>query len=575
MARWVDECARLTQPDRVVWCDGSEEEYRRFVGEMVRDGTFHALDPAQFPGCYLYRSHPSDVARTEHLTFICTGKEEDAGPTNNWMSPAQAEEKVGPILRGCMKGRTLYVVPYLLGPADSPHSKVGVQVTDSLYVVVNLRLMTRMGSVALDRLGASDDFVRGLHSLGDLSPDRRFICHFPERKLIWSVGTGYGGNALLPKKCFSLRIAGWLARQEGWMAEHMLIMGIEDPAGEVTYIAAAFPSACGKSNLAMLVPPASQKGWKVWTVGDDIAWMHLGPDGRLYAVNPEAGFFAVAPGTSSRTNPNMMATVRRNAIFSNVALAPGSLPWWEGMDGPVPESAIDWRGRPWKPGGEKAAHPNARMTAPARQCPCISPRFDDPQGVPISAILFGARRSRLAPLVYQTFDWTHGVYVGASMASETTAAAAHNVGVMRRDPMAMIPFCGYNMADYFRHWLDMGKRGGNLPSVFHVNWFRVGEDDKFLWPGFGENLRVLRWVIDRVRGRGGADRTPIGYVPSRGAIDLSGLDLPAGVMDELCAVDREEWKAGLKEQEAFFGKFGDRFPAELKEEHAKLSRRLS
>ncbi len=574
MAGWVDECARLTRPDRVVWCDGSEDEHRRLTEEAYRTGTLLELDPKRWPGCALHRSHPSDVARTEHLTFICTERQEDAGPTNNWMSPAEAEERVGALFKGCMKGRTLYVVPYLMGPPGSPHSKVGVEITDSLYVVLNLRIMTRMGRVALDHPGAAGDFVRGLHSLGDLSPERRFVCHFPERNLIWSVGSGYGGNALLPKKCFALRIASWLARNEGWMAEHMLILGIESPEGDTTYMAAAFPSACGKTNLAMLVPPASQEGWKVWTVGDDIAWMRFGPDGRLWAVNPEAGFFAVAPGTSSRTNPNMMATIRRNTLFTNVALTPDGVPWWEGMDGPAPERAVDWQGRPWTPGGGKAAHPNARFTAPARQCPGISPKIDDPQGVPISAILFGGRRGRVAPLVFEAFDWRHGVFVGATMGSETTAAAAGEVGVVRRDPMAMLPFCGYNMADYFRHWLRIGNRSDEAPAIFHVNWFQVDEAGNYLWPGFGENIRVLRWILARARGEGDARRTPIGYVPTPGSLDLSGLQLRPGALDRLLSVDREAWTRELADQESFFQKFGDRLPPELWDEHDRLALRL-
>ncbi len=571
---WVDECARLTQPDRVVWCDGSESEYTRLTEEMSRDGTLVRLDPQTYPGCFLHRSHPSDVARSENLTFICTRSRDEAGPTNNWMSPREAEERVGPLFRGCMKGRTLYVVPYLMGPAGSPYSKMGVELTDSAYVAASLRIMTRMGRVALDRLEASPDFVRGLHSLGDLSPERRFICHFPEQKLIWSIGSGYGGNALLPKKCFALRIASWMARQEGWLAEHMLILGLEDPKGNITYIAAAFPSACGKTNLAMLVPPASQPGWKVWTVGDDIAWMHFGPDGRLYAINPEAGFFAVAPGTSARTNPNMMATIGRNTIYTNVALRPDGTPWWEGMDGPVPGRAVDWQGRPWAPGAGKAAHPNSRFTAPAQQCPGISPRFDDPSGVPISAIIFGGRRGRVAPLVYEAFDWRHGVFVGAAMGSETTAAATGQVGLVRRDPMAMIPFCGYNMGDYFRHWLKMGTVSDEAPSIFHVNWFQTDAGGNYLWPGFGENIRVLRWILGRCRGEAEAVRSPIGYLPTRTSLDVSGLRLADGALDSLLSVDPGLWKAELEDQAQFFKRFGDRLPAEMWDEHDRLRLRL-
>ena len=565
----------MTRPDRVVWCDGGEEEYRGLVDEMVRTGTLIPLNPDAYPGCYLHRSHPSDVARSEQLTFICTESAEDAGPTNNWMSPAEAESRVGPLFRDCMRGRTLYVVPYLMGPVGSPYAKVGIEITDSPYVAASLRIMTRMGRVALEALGTSDDFARGLHSLGDLSPDRRYILHFPERRLVWSIGSGYGGNALLPKKCFALRLASWMARHEGWMAEHMLILGLEDPAGEVTYLVAAFPSACGKTNLAMLVPPASQPGWKVWTVGDDIAWMHFGRDGRLYAINPENGFFAVAPGTNTRTNPRMMATIRRNTIFTNVALKEDGTPWWEGMDGPVPERCWDWQGRPWTPAsGTPAAHPNSRFTAPASQCPGLSPRFDDPNGVPVSAILFGGRRARVAPLVLESFDWRHGVFLGASMGSETTAAATGQVGVVRRDPMAMLPFCGYNMADYFRHWLRMGTRSDEAPPIFQVNWFRTDETGRFLWPGFGENLRVLRWILGRSRGEAPAVRTPIGYVPPADGIDRTGLDLPPGTMERLLAVDRDAWRAELEDQERFFRRFGARLPREMWDEHERLRRRL-
>jgi phosphoenolpyruvate carboxykinase (GTP) len=576
LSSWVDECARLTRPDRVLWCDGSQAEYDRLVASMLADGTLHGLDPKAFPGCALHRSHPSDTARTEHLTFICTERAEDAGPTNNWMSPAEAETRVRPLFEGCMKGRSMYVVPYLLGPPGSSFGRVGVQVTDSPYVVVNLRIMTRMGVPALECLREGGDFTRGLHSVGDLSAERRFICHFPERNAIWSVGSGYGGNALLSKKCFALRIASWLGSREGWLAEHMLILGLEDPQGEVTYMAAAFPSACGKSNLAMLLPPASQRGWKVWTVGDDIAWMRFGSDGRLYAVNPEAGFFAVAPGTSSKTNPNMAATIRRNTIYTNVAMTPERAPWWEGADGPPPASATDWKGRPWTPASpEQAAHPNSRFTAPARQCPSISPRLDDPAGVPISAIIFGGRRAAVAPLVYETFDWRHGVFVGATMGSETTAAATGQVGVVRRDPMAMRPFCGYNMADYFRHWLQFGARRDEAPAIFHVNWFQVDAGGSYLWPGFGENLRVLRWILARTRGQADARRTAIGYVPSPGALDLEGLDLPPSRVDALLRVDAGAWEKEIEDTGRFFDSFGDRLPPELRAEHDRLRHRLA
>ncbi|HYE98261.1 MAG TPA: phosphoenolpyruvate carboxykinase (GTP) [Planctomycetota bacterium] len=574
LAEWVEEVARSTRPAAVVWCDGSDEEARRLVEQMSADGTLRPLDAAAFPGCYLHRSHPSDVARSEHLTFICTERAEDAGPTNNWMSPAEAEQRVRPLFEGAMQGRTMYVVPYLLGPAGSPYARAGVEVTDSPYVALSLRIMTRVGGPALERIAATGDFVRGLHSLGDLDPKRRFVCHFPERKTIWSIGSGYGGNALLPKKCHALRIASWVASREGWLAEHMLIVGIEEPSGETSYVAAAFPSASGKTNLAMLVPPESYKGWKIRTVGDDIAWLNWGADGRLYAVNPEAGFFAVAPGTSEKTNANMMATVRRDTIFTNVAVTPDNRPWWEGM-GPPPAEALDWQGRPWKPGGpDKAAHPNSRFTTPARNCPVISPLWEEPAGVPISAILFGGRRAKVVPLAVEAFDWRHGVFMGASMGSETTAAAVGQVGVVRRDPMAMLPFCGYNMGDYFRHWLEMGKRSDEAPGLFQVNWFRTGADGSYLWPGFGDNLRVLKWILDRVRGRVGAVRTPVGYVPSADDLDLRGLPAPRERVEAALRVDPAEWEPELAEMEAFFQKFGDRLPQELWAELTSLKARL-
>ena len=571
---WVEDVAQMTQPDRIVWCNGSEDEYHALIEQMLREGTLLRLNERKYPNCYLHRSHPTDVARTEHLTFICTPKPEDAGPTNNWMSPEEARERVGSLFRGCMRGRTMYVVPYLMGPPGSPFSEVGVEVTDSPYVVANMRIMTRMGTIALEHLGDSDRFVRGLHSLGDLSPERRYICHFPEERMIWSIGSGYGGNALLGKKCHSLRIASVEARDEGWLAEHMLIIGVEDPEGRVTYLAGAFPSACGKTNLAMLVPPPALSRYKVWTVGDDIAWLRFGPDGRLWAVNPETGFFGVAPGTSMRTNPNAMIALSRNSIFTNVALTLDGTPWWEGMSDP-PEYAYDWQGRPWTPtSGRPAAHPNARYTAPARQCPSISPHWEDPQGVPISAILFGGRRARVAPLVYEAFDWTHGVFVGASMASETTAAAVGEVGVVRRDPMAMLPFCGYNMADYFRHWLRMGARSSKMPRIFHVNWFRTDANGRFLWPGFGENLRVLKWIIERVNGGGEAEETPIGYVPTPDALDLDGLALSKETLRELLRVDPHDWRREAEAIAEFFYQFGDRLPEELWHEHRRLLRRL-
>jgi phosphoenolpyruvate carboxykinase (GTP) len=575
LERWVDEVARLTRPTDVHWCDGSDAEYRRLVDEMLAAGTLIELNQQKYPGCYLHRSHPSDVARTEHLTFVCTAKKEDSGPNNNWMPPAEAKAKVGALFAGSMKGRTLYVGPYLMGPASSPYSQLGVEITDSPYVVVSMHIMTRMGRIALERLGASDNFVKGLHSLGDLSPERRFILHFPEERLIWSIGSGYGGNALLGKKCFALRIGSYMAREESWLAEHMLIIGVEEPSGRTTYIAGAFPSACGKTNLAMLIPPESQKGYKVWTVGDDIAWMHVDAEGRLRAINPEAGFFGVAPGTNRKTNPNVMATVDRNSLFTNVAMTRERTPYWEGMDGGPPPEALDWQGKSWTPQSPtKAAHPNARFTTPARQCPSISAEWENPAGVPISAILFGGRRANLVPLVYQSFNWQHGVFLGATMASETTAAATGAVGVVRRDPMAMLPFCGYNMGDYFGHWLRMGARLAKPPQIFRVNWFRTSADGKYLWPGFGENLRVLRWVVARAHGEVGAVETPIGQLPRPTDIDVSGIDVSPAVLQELLAIDREGWRRASDGQREFFTQFGDRLPREIWQEHEALVRRL-
>ena len=574
LERWVDDVAHMTRPEKVMWCDGSEAEYQGLVEHMLGDGTLLPLNQRTYPDCYLHRSHPSDVARTEHLTFICTPERDDAGPTNNWMAPQEARDKVGKLFEGSMRGRTMYVVPYIMGPVASPYSKVGVELTDNPYVAASMRIMTRMGKVAMDRLGTSDDFVPGLHSIGDLSPDRRFILHFPEERLIWSIGSGYGGNALLGKKCLALRIASAMGCDQGWMAEHMLILGLEDPSGEVTYMAAAFPSACGKTNLAMLVSPLEHLGYRVWTVGEDIAWMQKGPDGRLWAINPEAGFFGVAPGTSSKTNPNMMAAIRRNSIFTNVAVTADGEPWWEGMDGPVPSQLTDWRGNAWSPGKEKAAHPNSRFTTPAAQCPSIAPRWEDPQGVPISAIIFGGRRARVAPLVYQSLNWQHGVFVGASMASETTAAATGAVGVVRHDPMAMLPFCGYNMADYFRHWLTMGQSIPHPPAIFHVNWFRTDAQGNFLWPGFGQNVRVLKWILERVRGGGKAVESAIGVIPTPDGLERDGLDLPTSVVEELLRVDRADWENEVASQRKFFEQFGARLPQQIREEHEALARRL-
>ena len=574
LVSWVEECERLCTPDAVVWCDGSEEEKDRLTRLALEAGELIALDQNRMPGCYLHRSHPSDVARTEKLTFICCPKREDAGPTNNWMAPDEAYRRLGAIFRGSMRGRTMYVVPFLMGPPESPFSKVGVELTDSIYVALSMRLMTRMGRVALDHLGASDDFTRGLHARGDLSEDRRFICHFPQDNTIWSVGSGYGGNALLSKKCLALRLASARGRQEGWLAEHMLIVGVQDPEGRITWICGAFPSACGKTNLAMLVPPAQLAGWRIWTVGDDIAWLRPGDDGRLYAVNPEAGFFGVAPGTGPSSNPNAVRMLGRDALFTNVALKPDGTVWWEGLEEP-PASCLDWQGRPWSPGsGRLAAHPNSRFTVSIRQSPTFAEEWNNPQGVPVSAILFGARRANVVPLVYESFDWQHGTYLGATMASETTAAATGKVGVVRRDPFAMLPFCGYNMGDYMGHWLSIGRRLTRPPRVFRLNWFQRGDDGRFLWPGFGQNLRVLQWIIDRCRGAGGAVETPIGLLPAPGALNVEGLDLPTADLDRLFAIDRHGWIEALRTQDEFFAGFGDRLPREMRLEHDGLEARL-
>ena len=575
LERWVDESARLTKPSKIVWCDGSQAEHTRLVDEMLRDGTYVELNQKTRPGCYLHRSNPNDVARTEGITFICTSQKDDAGPTNNWMSPLEAKEKVRPLFDGAMKGRTMYVVPYILGPVNSPYSKVGVEITDSAYVVASMRIMSRMGQAALDRLDSSDDFVPGLHSLGDLNPDRRFVLHFPEEKLIWSVGSGYGGNALLGKKCFALRIASYMAREQGWMAEHMLILGLEDPSGKVTYMAAAFPSACGKTNLAMMVSALESRGYRVWTVGDDIAWMHIASDGSLRAINPEAGFFGVAPGTNGKTNPNVRTALQHDAIFTNVAMTATSRePWWEGINGVPQEELINWRGEAWNPSMGPAAQPNSRYTVAAKQSPSISVHWEDPEGIPISAIIFGGRRAHVAPLVYQSRDWQHGVFVGATMASETTAATTGAVGVTRRDPMAMIPFCGYNMADYFRHWLEMGSRLEKAPKIFHVNWFRKDASGKLLWPGYGENVRVLKWMLDRIEGRASATETPIGDVPTPGSLDLDGLSISRQVLDELLSVNPNDWVEEVAATGKFFEKFGNRLPDEIRTEHKYLADRL-
>ena len=574
LEQWVEDSARLTKPSQIIWCDGSQQEYDTIVEKSLSEGIFIRLNEKTYPNCLLHRSNPNDVARTEKVTFICSRKEHDAGPTNNWMDPAQARDKVRPLFDGSMRGRKMYVIPYIMGPALSPYSKVGVEVTDSPYVVASMRIMSRMGKEALDRVGTSGDFVPGLHALADLNPDRRFVLHFPEEKLIWSVGSGYGGNALLGKKCFALRIASSMARQDAWMAEHMLILGLEDPSGKVTYMAAAFPSACGKTNLAMMVSALEDEGYRVWTIGDDIAWLHIGQDGMLRAINPEAGFFGVAPGTNGKTNPHVMTAVSRNTIFTNVAMTQQREPWWEGMEGAPPEGLTNWKGERWTPSKGPAAHPNSRYTVPARQSPSISSHWEDPEGVPISAFIFGGRRARLAPLVYESHDWRHGVYVGATMASETTAAATGAVGVTRRDPMAMLPFCGYNMADYFRHWLEMGNRLPKPPKVFHVNWFRKGADGKFLWPGYGENVRVLKWMLDRIEGRAHAVETPVGLVPSPGSLTLDGLEIPPQKIQELLQVDPADWADEHEAIGKFLQKFGADLPEEVREEHEKFGQRL-
>jgi len=584
LKNWVDECAKLTKPEKVVWIDGSLREKELLESQAVSTGEIVKLNEKKLPGCFYHRTAVNDVARTEDLTFICTSKKEDAGPTNNWMAPADAYKKAGEIFNGSMKGRVMYVIPFSMGPVGSPFSKIGVEITDSIYVVLNMRIMTRIGKEVLDQLqkpGAV--FTKCLHSKAELDIKKRLILHFPEDNTIWSVGSGYGGNVLLGKKCLSLRIASFMARQEGWLAEHMLIMGVEEPNGRIGYIAAAFPSACGKTNLAMLVPPEGlkKKGYRIWTVGDDIAWMRVDTDGQLWAINPEAGFFGVAPGTNSKSNPNAIATIKKNTIFTNVLLKPDMTVWWEEGDGPVPEEGIDWQGRPWKPGMKdkdgniiKGAHANSRFTAPISQCPTASFRLDHHHGVPISAIVFGGRREHLAPLVYQSFNWQHGVYVGATMASERTAAQFGKQGEVRRDPMAMLPFCGYNMADYFSHWLNMGKRMPQSPKIFHVNWFRKDEKGKFLWPGFGENLRVLEWILARCRNEVGAKETSIGYVPNAEDIDKKGLDITKSAMDKLLSINAEDWKEELKGHREFFLKFGERLPAEIWSEYEALSKRL-
>lgn len=578
---WVDEMVALCKPDKVVWIDGSEEQLKEIRDISIANKEMEWLNQEKLPGCLIHRTAQNDVARVEHRTFICSKNKEDAGPTNNWEDPAVMYDKLSKMYDGVMKGRTMYVIPYLMGPIGSELSKAGIEVSDSTYVVLNMDIMTRMGKCALDHLGeTSNDFVRGLHSKADIDEENRYICHFPEDNAIWSINSGYGGNVLLGKKCFALRIASFQGKNEGWMAEHMLILGIENPKGDIKYVSAAFPSACGKTNLAMLIPPAEYlaKGYKVWCVGDDIAWLRKGPDGSLWAINPENGFFGVAPGTNVKSNPNALESTKKNTIFTNVVHnLDDNTVWWEGLDKNPPKNALDWKGNKWDAAsGEKGAHPNSRFTSPALNCPCASKEFNSPQGVPISAIVFGGRRAKTAPLVYQSFDWAHGVFVGSIMASETTAAATGAVGVVRRDPMAMLPFCGYHMGDYFTHWLNMGEKlGDKAPKIFNTNWFRLDDNGNFMWPGYGDNMRVLEWIINRCEGTADAVETPIGFVPKAEDINIEGLeDVTVDTIKELLTIDKALWQEEAKGIHEFYAKFGDRLPAKLNEELANLEKRL-
>ncbi|MFA6320532.1 MAG: phosphoenolpyruvate carboxykinase (GTP) [Candidatus Omnitrophota bacterium] len=584
LEKWVDEQAKLAKPDKIYWCDGSEEEAHKLIEIGIKeeklDGNpiFHELNQKTYKDCYLHRSHPTDVARTEHLTFVCHSDKESAGPNNNWMDPDEAKEKMRKLSDGCMKGRTMYVLPYTMGHPQSPYSKACIQLTDTTYVAVSMRIMTRMSKDAVTKIGNNENFVKGFHSVGDFNPDKRFVMHFPDEHFVWSIGSGYGGNALLGKKCFALRIASWLGLKEGWLAEHMVIMGIQDPKGNVTYVAAALPSACGKTNLAMLQP--ALPGYKIWTLGDDIAWLNVGSDGRLWAINPESGFFGVAPGTSMKTNPNMLKTLKKGTfyptLFTNTALdTDKNEPWWEGLDGDIPKNMVDWQGKKWdKSMGTKAAQPNSRFTASIYQCPTLSPEFDNPKGVPISAIIFGGKRTQVKPLVVEGFNWQHNIFLGSSMGSETTAAATHKEGVVRRDPMAMLPFCGYNMGDYFRHWLNIGKKLSNPPKVFSINWFRTDDKGKYIWPGFGDNMRVLKWMIDRINNKVEAKDTPLGFVPHIKDLDLTGLNIPKENLDKLFDIDVKGWKHEAEGIEEFFKKFGPRMPKEMWDELNIMKKKL-
>ena len=586
LENWVEEVAKLTKPDRIWWCDGSDEEAHRIMETGIKEEkiegkpVFYDLNQSNWPNAYLHRSHPTDVARTEHLTYVSQPDKETAGPNNNWMEPGEAKRLMTKISDGCMRGKTMYVLPYAMGNhLDSPYTKLCVQLTDISYVAISMRIMTILGKRVLDKIGSSENFVKGIHSVSDFDPEKRYIMHFPQEGLVWSVGSGYGGNALLGKKCFSLRVASWLGLKENWLAEHMVIMGVEAPDGEITYILAAFPSSCGKTNLAMLEP--TLPGYKIWTLGDDIAWINIGQDGRFYAVNPEKGYFGVAPGTSFKTNPNMLRTLKNSkfypTLFTNTGLnVDTNEPWWEGLDSTVPKNILDWQGNPWdSSSGAKVAHPNARFTTSIYNTPRLSPEFDNPKGVPISAIIIGGRRTRTIPLITESLNWVNGVFLGARNGSETTAAAAQQVGVLRRDPMAMLPFCGYNMGDYFQHWIDMEKIAKQPPRIFSANWFRTDEDGSFIWPGFGENIRVLKWVIDRVKGRVPAKETPIGLIPNYEDFTFDGLDFPRDRFEKLFAINKDEWTQETTEIEEFFNKFGSRMPQAMWNEYQALKGRLA